>query len=108
MACWSANSANQWSRPAVMAMSAPVRLTTSTFFTELQPPKAMASSTMAFKGRCLPPRTCWSAVITATAPVSSMRSRSDWAEKPPNTTEWVAPMRAQACMAATPSIDIEM
>jgi hypothetical protein len=25
------------------------------------------------------------------------------AEKPPNTTECVAPMRAQACMAATPS-----
>jgi hypothetical protein len=35
-----------------------------------------------------------------------MRSRSDWAEKPPNTTEWMAPMRAQACMAATPSMDM--
>ena len=32
----------------------------------------------------------------------------DLAEKPPNTTEWIAPMRAQACMATTPSIDIGM
>ena len=32
----------------------------------------------------------------------------DCAEKPPNTTEWVAPMRAHACMAATPSMDMEM
>jgi hypothetical protein len=30
------------------------------------------------------------------------------AEKPPNTTEWCAPMRAQACIATTPSIDIGM
>jgi hypothetical protein len=30
------------------------------------------------------------------------------AEKPPNTTEWMAPMRAQACMATTPSTDIGM
>jgi hypothetical protein len=63
---------------------------------------------MGFSGSCLPPRTWPSAVITALAPASSMRSRSDWAEKPPNTTEWVAPMRAQACMATTPSMDIGM
>jgi len=30
------------------------------------------------------------------------------AEKPPNTTECVAPMRAQACIAMTTSIDIGM
>ena len=30
------------------------------------------------------------------------------AEKPPNTTLWVAPMRAQACMAITPSSVIGM
>ncbi len=35
-----------------------------------------------------------------------MRSCSDLAENPPNTTEWVAPMRAQACIAAMPSTDI--
>jgi hypothetical protein len=43
------------------------------------------------------------AVITATAPASMMRSCSALAEKPPNTTLCVAPMRAQACMAITPS-----
>jgi hypothetical protein len=31
-----------------------------------------------------------------------MRSCSDFAEKPPNTTECVAPIRAHACIAATP------
>ena len=91
-----------------MAISAPERLTTKTVWTESQPPKDKASSTMDLSGSNLPPRTWLSAVITATAPVSSMRSRSDWAENPPNTTEWVAPMRAQACMAATPSMDMEM
>ncbi len=28
-----------------------------------------------------------------------MRSRSDSAEKPPKTTEWIAPIRAQASIA---------
>ena len=32
-----------------------------------------------------------------------MRSRSDSAENPPNTTEWTAPMRAHASMATTDS-----
>jgi hypothetical protein len=64
---------------------------------------ASASSTMAFSGNALPPRACSSAVITITAPASSMRSRRLCALKPPNTTECVAPMRAQACIAATPS-----
>ena len=34
------------------------------------------------------------------------RSARDCAEKPPKTMEWVAPIRAQACMATTPSTDI--
>ena len=34
---------------------------------------------------------------------SLMRSRSDSGENPPNTTEWIAPMRAQASMAITAS-----
>jgi hypothetical protein len=37
-----------------------------------------------------------------------MRSRTDCAEKPPKTTEWMAPMRAQACMATMPSTPIDM
>ena len=75
-----------------------------TLATLSQPPSASASSTMLFSGSCLPPRSCSSAVITITAPVSLMRSRSACAEKPPKTTECGAPMRAQACMAATPSM----
>ena len=75
-----------------------------TFLTVSQPPWARASSTMAFSGSALPPRACSSAVMTRLAPVSMMRSRSAWAEKPPNTTECGAPMRAQACMATTPSM----
>ena len=63
---------------------------------------------MDFSGSCLPPRSCSSAVITITAPASSMRSRRLCAEKPPNTTECVAPMRAQACIATTPSTLIDM
>ncbi|OKA43649.1 hypothetical protein BH759_17210 [Ralstonia solanacearum] len=61
---------------------------------------------MALSGNALPPRICSSAVMTAMAPTSTIRSCSDLAENPPNTTECVAPMRAQACMATTPSTDI--
>ena len=34
---------------------------------------------------------------------SSMRVASSFAAKPPNTTEWIAPMRAQASMAIAAS-----
>jgi hypothetical protein len=37
-----------------------------------------------------------------------IRSRSDWAEKPPKTMEWMAPIRAQACIAQMPSMVIGM
>src|SRR5213075_1181885 len=40
------------------------------------------------------PRNWPSAVITATAPASMMRSCTLFAEKPPNTTEWVGDARA--------------
>jgi hypothetical protein len=72
------------------------------------PPMASASSTTGFSAISLPPRNCPSAVITATAPASMMRSCTLLAEKPPNTTECVAPMRAQACIATTAWIDIGM
>ena len=39
---------------------------------------------------------------------SSMRVASSCAAKPPNTTEWMAPMRAQASMAITASGTIGM
>ena len=37
------------------------------------------------------------------APASSMRSFRECEEKPPKTTEWMAPMRAQACIATMAS-----
>jgi hypothetical protein len=49
-----------------------------------------------------------SAVMSATRPASTMRSCTLFAEKPPKTTECVAPMRAHACIATTASIDIGM
>ena len=79
-----------------------------TSFTFSQPPIANASSTTGLSGISRPPRNWPSAVITAIAPASMMRSWTDFAEKPPNTTEWVAPMRAQACIATTTWIDIGM
>jgi len=39
---------------------------------------------------------------------SSMRLASSFAAKPPKTTEWMAPMRAQASMAITASGTIGM
>ncbi len=69
---------------------------------------SMPASTMALRGISLPPRSWKLEVITATAPASMMRSFSALAEKPPNTTLWVAPMRAQACIAMTPSMVIGM
>ena len=67
-----------------------------------------ALSAAAFSSTTWPPRQPPSAVISARAPASSMRSFSDSAEKPPNTTEWIAPMRAQACIATTASGTIGM
>ena len=55
------------------------------------------------------PRRYWpSAVMTSLAWASSMRERSASAENPPNTTEWTAPIRAQASIATTASGIIDM
>lgn len=62
-----------------------------------------ASSTLAFSGVRLPPRTPSSAVITTFDLQSMMRPARASGEKPPKTTEWIAPMRVQASMATTAS-----
>ena len=56
----------------------------------------MAAS--ALSGNTRPPRSPASAVISIRASQSWILSLSAAAEKPPNTTEWIAPMRAQASM----------
>ena len=40
---------------------------------------------------------------TSLGAASSIRVARLWAAKPPNTTEWIAPMRAQASMATAAS-----
>jgi hypothetical protein len=90
-------SSYQTSRPSVKAMSAPVRLTTTTFSTLGQ--LFSASSALALSGTMRPPRTPSSAVIMMFESQSLMRPASESGEKPPNTTEWIAPIRAQASMA---------
>ena len=62
-----------------------------------------AASTFAFSGICLPRRQPASAVICSFAFASLLRSAIASAANPPKTTEWAAPMRAQASMAITNS-----
>ncbi len=62
-----------------------------------------AWSTLAFSGTAAPLRQPPSQVMTTFAPASFIRSRSASAEKPPNTTECTAPIRAQASMAIATS-----
>jgi hypothetical protein len=58
---------------------------------------------LALSGTSAPRRQPASAVISTFACASFIRSRSDSALKPPKTTLWAAPMRAQASMAMAAS-----
>ena len=62
-----------------------------------------AVSASDFSGTTRPPRRPSSAVMSIVAPQSWIRSRSATALKPPKTTEWIAPIRAQASMAMASS-----
>ena len=74
----------------------PVWRTTSTVSTVLVPGIFSAASTLAFSGTFLPPRRPSSAVMISLLGQSATRSAMDCGAKPPNTTEWIAPTRAQA------------
>jgi hypothetical protein len=87
----------QKSRPGVICTSPPVCFTTIAVFTVGQ--LAIALSALALRGTGRPPRRPSSEVMRATDLPSWMRPASESGEKPPNTTEWMAPMRAQASMA---------
>ena len=56
-----------------------------------------------YNGTTAPRRKPPSAVMTSFACESKMRSATDWALNPPNTTECTAPMRVQASMAMAAS-----
>jgi hypothetical protein len=80
-----------------MATLLPVWRTTITVLT--WPTLSQAASALALSAILRPPRMPSSAVMTTSDLQSSMRPASESGEKPPNTTEWMAPMRAQASMA---------
>ena len=92
--CLRHSSSSQWSRPAASAPRLSVRRATSTVSTSDMP--STARSTVFLSGIRLPPRRPSLAVTTTLQRASTMRSRSDSALKPPNTTECTAPMRAHA------------
>ncbi len=89
------------SRPSFIAIGNPPRRTTTTCRTPGVP--SSASSANVLSGTSAPRRNPPSAVTRTVARASLMRSRSDSAENPPNTTLCTAPMRAQASMAIASS-----
>ena len=95
------SSCHQWSRPEVMLTAPSPRLNTMTLLMVGQ--SLRASSMMAFRGMIVPARNPTSAVMTATLSESWIRLLMDSAENPPKTTEWMAPMRAQAKRATAAS-----
>ncbi len=90
-------SCSQMSRPASQATSPPVRRTTRHFTLSEQCSSALL--TLVLSGVLRPPRGASSAVTTRRASQSLMRLASASGEKPAKTTEWTAPMRAQASIA---------
>ena len=90
-------SCHHTSRPASQATLPPVCWTTSTFLTSGA--FLIASSVLTLSGTGLPPRRPSSAVMTIVLSQSTIRLASESGEKPPNTTEWTAPMRVQASIA---------
>ena len=84
-----------------MSTSVPVWRTTITVSIEGTLPRN--SSTAGLISATLPLRRAPSTVISAFASENSMRSFTESGEKPPNTTLWAAPTRAQASMATATS-----
>ena len=78
-------------------ISDPVLVTTRTVWTFGQP--CIASSTFCFSGTFFPPLRPSSAVIIVRQSESKTLSFKDSGEKPPNTTECIAPILAQANIA---------
>ena len=90
----------------VIGGSVSARSTTITCSSESR--SAIAPSIAAFIGVGLPRRSVASAVISALAPETSIRSATEPAEKPPKTTLWIAPIRVQASIATAASGTIGM
>ena len=91
----------QTSRPSTQPISPPVRFTTTHLAMLGQ--FSSAASVLALSGTARPPRRPSSAVTMSEESQSWMRPASESGEKPPNTTEWIAPIRAHASMAMAAS-----
>ena len=89
------------SRPWIQVVWSPVCLTTRTRTRSEQ--CSIAASVLDLSAVRLPPRGAVSAVMTSLAPQSFTRLASASGEKPANTTEWIAPIRAQASIAKAAS-----
>ena len=100
------SSCHQKSRPSCIVTSQPVRFKTTHFSTVGD--LSIAASALAFSGICLPRRQPASAVMIILALASLLRSAMASAANPPKTTEWTAPIRAQASRAMASSGTIGM
>ena len=100
------SSAQVRSRPSVSGTSPPVCSSTTTVCTFGA--SATASSAIFFSGTTEPRRRASSWVISTSQPMSTIRSESESAEKPPKTTVCGAPSRVQASIATGSSGTIPM
>ncbi|MDT4832946.1 hypothetical protein FQZ97_665220 [compost metagenome] len=100
--CFCLSSPARWSRPATSVIGARPRSVSSTA-SGLCFDRRMASSSSGLYAMTLPPRDPASALTTTLGSASSMRVASEPLAKPPNTTQWMAPMRAQASIAKAAS-----
>ena len=91
----------QWSRPSFISQSVSVDFTTMMCSSESR--SSISSSTSDLIAAVLPLRRAPSAQNSALASDTSMRSFTEPTLKPPNTTLWIAPIRAQASIATTTS-----
>ncbi len=101
-------SSHQKSRSGFQAIgnrSAPTRRATMQLWTRTPRPalSSIARSAFSFNRITLSPRNPPSVVMTVPQAESTIQSASESALNPPNTTEWIAPIRAQARMAMASS-----
>ena len=92
--------------PIIIGTSLPVRRTTMQRLTPGA--SAIAWSAVRLSGTVDPRRQASSCVTSTSQPISFMRSESESAEKPPNTTVCGAPRRVHASIAAGSSGTIPM
>ncbi|OQB97620.1 MAG: hypothetical protein BWX80_04107 [Candidatus Hydrogenedentes bacterium ADurb.Bin101] len=94
------------SRPSCISQGSGLRFTTMHFSMLAQSGLVMASSAMAFSPICLPERSETLDVMSILQEASPTRVAMASALKPPNTMEWMAPIRVQASITMGSSMII--